>query len=125
VITLIIFASVVSVITASNRTLPQFVEFYILGAEGNADYYYSKTNSSPLIATVGIINHGNLASFDLYYKYDEGENILLSSFSLKDGDEQQYPIELYPPTDAKKISFLLLRQDNNDVVHELHLWIGN
>jgi uncharacterized membrane protein len=111
----------------SSQAQPQFTEFYILGANGQAaDYGDTITVGEEVNVTVGIKNHGDASvEYKLYYQIDTKLEIALASVSLAPDELWESPVSILVLERAgvHKVKFVLRSEKTNMIEDELYLWI--
>jgi uncharacterized membrane protein len=106
----------------------RFTEFYILGAEGQAqDYPREVTLGQTVALTVGITNQEGAAAV-YRVKVKAGEQVLTQAgpVKLENGGTWEQRLEFSPPTagDDQEILLLLEREGQPSPYRSLRLWIN-
>ena len=124
--------AVVLLTTLSILLIPQpaerFTEFYMLGAEGQAqDYPRQVTAGQPVTLTVGISNReGAAAVYRIQVKADDQMLTQAGPLSLANGKSWEQALEFTPPTagDDQQIQIFLEREGQPSPYRSLRLWIN-
>jgi len=103
----------------------KFTEFYILGADGKADYPSNLTAGEVSTLIIGVVNREqNTTSYKLLIK--NGGNVLKSeNFKLNNGQKHEEIFKFTAGVGRQKIDFLLYKlPDTKNVYRHLFLLIN-